>query len=56
MEKESVMEIMRSLHLNNTITKLWLPIELYYDDSVQREVTKINKRRNKCNVQELNVV
>ena len=53
MNKESVMIIMRSLHCNNTITKLWLPYSLHYNDTVRGEVIKINKRRNECNVQEL---
>ena len=49
MDIKSAMIIMRSLHCNNTITKLWLPC----NNSVRREVIKINGRRNKCNVQEL---
>ena len=52
MDIESAMIIMRSLHCNNTITELWLPNRLC-DDSVNEEVIKINNRRNKCNVQEL---
>ena len=53
MDKESVMIIMRSLHCNNTITKLVVSSKLCNDESVQREVTKINKRRNECYVQEV---
>ena len=54
MDEESVMIIMSSLHCNNTITKLELPISICYEDIiVWGEVIKINKRRNKCNVQEL---
>ena len=52
MDKESAMIIMRSLHCNNTITELYLTYRLL-DDSVRGEVIKINNRRNKCNVQEL---
>ena len=52
MDEESVMIIMRSLHCNNTITELWL-YSRYYNDTVQEEVIKINKRRNECNVQQL---
>ena len=52
MDEES---IMRSLHCNNTITKLELGYGLY-DDSVRGEVIKINDRRRKCNVQELMVI
>ena len=52
MDKESAMIIIRSLHCNNTITKLKLPYRLYVD-SVYGEIRKINNRRNKCNVQEL---
>ena len=55
MDEESAMIIMRSLHCNNTITKLVVSSKLYNDDSVQREVTKINKRRNEYNVQEVTV-
>ena len=55
MDKGSFMILMRSLHCNNTITKLVVPFRLCYDDSVQREVTKINKRRNERNVQEVTV-
>ena len=55
MVKESVMIIMRSLHCNNTITLLSLPYRLWHDDSVKREVIKINNRRKKCNVQKLMV-
>ena len=54
-DKESVMIIIRSLHCNNTIIKLVFPYELCYDDSVKREVIKINNRRNECNVDELTV-
>ena len=50
-DEESVMIITRSLHHNNTITKLILPG--LHDDSVQQEVLKINNKRNKCNLQEL---
>ena len=53
MDEESVMIIMRSLHCNNTITKLWLHCRLYDDHVVMEEFIKINDRRNKCNVQEL---
>ena len=53
MDKESAMIIMRSLHCNNTITKLRLPYGLRDDDSVKGEAIKINDRRNKCNVEEL---
>ena len=49
---ESAMIIMRSLHCNNTITELRLPIYGVYD-SVEGEVIKINNRRSECNVQEL---
>ena len=55
MNKKSAMIIMRSLYCNNNITKLGLPYRLRHDDSVRREVTKINKRRNECNVEELTV-
>ena len=54
MDKELVMIIMRSLHCNNTINKLVIPYGLY-DDSIEREVTKINNKRNKSNVQKLTV-
>ena len=53
MDKESAMIIMRSLHCNNSFTKLYLPYRLCHNDSVKKEVRKINSRRNKCNVQEL---
>ena len=53
MDKESAMIIMRSLHHNNTVTELKLSFRLYDDDNVKGEVLKINKRRNRCNVQEL---
>ena len=56
MDIESAMIIMRSLHCNNTITELWLPYRLFYGGSVDGEVIKINSRRNKYNVQELNLV
>ena len=54
MDKESVMIIMRSLHCNNTITELRLGIQygVFYNDSIQGEVMKINNRRNECNLQE----
>ena len=55
MDKKSAMIIMRSLHCNNTITKLVFPFSLCDDTSLHREVTKINKRRNECNVQEVTV-
>ena len=54
MDKESAMIIMSSLHCNNTIIELWLPYRPCFDnDSVEGEVRKINKRRNKYNVQKL---
>ena len=52
-DKESVMIIMRSLHCNNSITKLVVSPILCYDDSLKSEVIKINNKRNECNVQEL---
>ena len=51
MDKESVMIILRSLHCNNTITDLRLGVQ--YEVFYEGEVEKINNRRNKCNVQEL---
>ena len=53
MDRESALIIMRSLHCNNTITDLRLPIRLCDDNDVKGEVIKINNRRNKCNMQEL---
>ena len=55
-EKVSAMIIMRSLHCNNTITKLELSIKLRYDVSIRSEGIKINNRRNECNVEKLTVV
>jgi len=46
------MIIMKSLHHNNSITELWLPIR---PDNVKREVEHINSTRRKCNIQELKV-
>ena len=53
MDKESAMIIMRSLHCNNAITRLYLPIGLRDDHEINGEVIKINNRRNKCNIQGL---
>ena len=55
MDKESAMIIIRSLHCNNTIIELGFSIRLCSDNSVKGEVIKINNRRNKCNVQELEI-
>ena len=55
MDEESAMIIMRSLPCNNTITRLHLPIRLCHDDSVKREIIKINNIRSQCYVQELKV-
>ena len=52
-DEESAMIIMRSLHHNNSITKLWLPSRLKDNDNVMREVECINSTRRKCDVQEL---
>ena len=54
-DEESSMIIMRSLHLNNYITTLVLPITLKDNDNVNREVKHINSTRKKCNIQELKV-
>ena len=56
--KSSLMMIMRSLHSNNTVTELRLGIDykVYNDDTVQKQVIKINNKRNKCDVQELRLV
>ncbi|XP_065885091.1 protein NLRC3-like isoform X2 [Dysidea avara] len=67
--KEPTMVIMRSLHHNNTITRLYLPRGVQRDDSgkiicdktswyknvVKREVKIINSKRKKCNISELYV-
>ena len=53
MNKESAMIIMRSLHYNNTITEVKLNCRLHSDDGIRGEVRKINKERNKCTVQAL---
>ncbi|XP_065901186.1 protein NLRC3-like isoform X3 [Dysidea avara] len=50
-DEQSAMIIMRSLHHNNSITKLQLPHTLKYN--VKREVEHINSTRRKCNIQEL---
>ena len=55
MDEESAAIIMRSLHCNNTLTELRLSTRLRYDDNIIKEVIKINKRRNECNVQELKI-
>ena len=54
--KDPAMIIMRSLHHNNSITKLWLPYRLKYNYNVEREVEYINITRRKCNIQELELV
>ena len=56
MDKESTMIIINSLHYNSTITKLGPSYALQYDDSIQKEVMKINIKRNECNVQDLVLV
>ena len=53
MDKESAMMIMKSLHCNNTITRLHLPIGLRDDHEINGEVIKINNRRKECNAQAL---
>ena len=52
-DEQSAMIIMRSLHHNNSITKLKLPKTLKNNDNVKREVEHINSTRRKCNIQEL---
>ena len=55
MDKESAKIVMSSLHCNDTITKLWLSTRLCHDDSVWREVIKINNKRNEHDVPKLGV-
>ncbi|XP_065902679.1 ribonuclease inhibitor-like [Dysidea avara] len=55
-DEQSAMIIMRSLHHNNSITTLLLPLTLKYNDNVKREVEHINSTRRKCNIQELQVI
>ena len=52
-DEESAMIIMRSVHHNNSITKLLLPSRQAYNDNVLREVKLINSTRRKCDIQEL---
>ena len=54
-DDKSSMIIMRSLHCNNSITKLWLPIIQKDDDNVKREVEHINSTRAKCDIKQLEV-
>ena len=54
-DEQSAMIIMRSLHHNNSITKLYLPHTPKNKDNVKREVEHINITRRKCNIQELEV-
>ena len=54
-DEESAMIIMRSLYHNNSITKLWLPYRLQYNDNVEREGEHINSTRRKCSTQEVTV-
>ena len=55
-DEQSTMTIMRSLHRNNSITILRLPVKLKYNDNVKREVEYINSTRRKCNIRELEVL
>jgi len=54
-DEESAMIMMRSLHHNNYITKLELPLMLRFNDNVKREVENINNTRRKCNIQKLTI-
>ena len=51
-DEESSMMIIKSLHSNNTITALYLPNAIK-TDSLNKEVIKINNRRDKYNGQKL---
>jgi len=51
--EESDMILIRSLNHNNTITKLWLPDTLFYNESIQQVLRQINITREKDNVQTL---
>ena len=53
MDNKLAMIIMKSLHCNNTITKLCLSLSLCNDFEVKRETTSINHTRRKCNVKDL---
>jgi len=55
LNEESAMIIIKSLHYNDTITHLYLPILEYYQHIVQKEVTAINNRRKRCNKQCLQI-
>ncbi|XP_065902641.1 protein NLRC3-like [Dysidea avara] len=53
--EESAIIIIKSIHYNNIITKLWLFPSLRDNGNVKRAVERINSTRRKCYIQELEV-